>query len=279
MKTNNNSNNYFKVEQKNIIKILSKYDTENVIQKRFDFTRCYETNKNKNIFKTYKNMTTELNLKKGEGKFVVPVLADNKKFLITKGILVIRKDLKKEKEHLKMTTFHELIHAASTAQEILDKKTLSVRIGIYETIYKNNKVLEANDVFEDIDILNEAMTELVSKYIYDQIYGDYKIVDYKYQSGYSRAYFVLAYLLLNYFEKNPKDLFEVYFNGDLDLLDKILQSECQYNLSYLISDVNFAHFSYDNPIKNAEYREFIKNVNRQNPIKNKSVEKQYLLTL
>ena len=269
-----------------ILDFLSQYMNINKIEKNYKST-IYKLTPNKinYIPVKIKNSTnfegySKLKVKENTGVTTVPVSKKNKDILLTETICLVRDNAFTEKIQ-KGIIFHELMHVGSTSQNKVDNKII-VNSGLTKIIYQKRRITKGT---RDLCFLNEAMTELVAKFIYDSLYNDkYDIkvkIDDKYMGTiYYRQYFLLAYLLLNYFEDNPEDLFEIYFNNNLNLLEYVLRKTWNITLKELKKGINTlkkSSFSYFENQRNILYRDWIDKINIIKPIKNKNVRYQFNL--
>lgn len=262
-----------------IINYLSLYIDTTEIEKNFKNTKYILTNAEKNKIRIYKGEYLDINVQKDAGITVVPVLADNSGFKLINPICYVR-NMPFDPEGVKTTMFHELMHVASHKQELLSRYKLLYKTGLYSKIYDANT--ENLDGPEKYEYLNECMTELVSKIIYDKLYNkNYEIVSFdgkEYKASiYERGYFLLAFLLLNYFEKHLDVLFEIYFNNNVKLFQRVLKREFGITLDTLNKKLVEFNEKREDIYVDMEYRKIIKDLNKQNPINNKNVLYQYQL--
>ena len=270
--TNQNFYNYID----DILNFLEKYIDVTEIRKKYSETRYILTDKEQNMIDVYKNKFISTKVGLNEGVTTVPIYELNGSYKILNPICYVRNS-ENNQELILNVMFHELMHVASIKQTLENKETLVYDTGINKRIFRINGKYE-----EKYDNLNEAMTELVAKVIYENIYGKpYYIVvkkdENRFSSFYEKSYFLLAFLLLNYFEDHLSELFEIYFNNNIELLEKILNENTNMNLEKLDKIVNKLQKNFISPIINSKYRKTIDILNKENPIKNQEVLKEYML--
>lgn len=126
----------------------------------------------------------------------------------------------KNLEFTKETIFHELMHIASTK---LEEENYEIDTGIMTA---NEVILSINkDYEEELTLLNESLTELISAIIYQEIYNkEYKYISEQYLKGYT---FLNE---LEYLKNNPNILFEIYFKNNPNLFKVVLEEKC--NIKY-----------------------------------------------
>ena len=179
--------------------------------------------------------------------------------------------------------FHELMHLGSLKQEQLGEGNLKISTGLVKTNFINSdNLIEEEQEIPDMEYLNEAMTEFIAKFIYDRSYYDeYNIVSKNFLiykiSAYEKGYFLIAFLLYNYFEKNPKELFEIYFNNDVELFRKVLNKTWGITLEELRDTINYLQKRIYNIFVNYKFKKCIKKINNKNPIENLNILYQYNL--
>ena len=275
------TNGYFNVMIKDILNFLSDYMDIKEIEEKYKRTKYSLVNKTVNKIEIYKDEFLNVKIPKYAGVTNISYLADEYSFVIVNPICLVRDNLEDQIE-LRNTMFHELIHVGSISQTLIDKDTLNVKIGLMDTIYKNSKKIVAKEKIKDMTFLNESMTELVAKFIYDKIYEEkYKIRSDKddkvSDSVYARGYFLLAYLLLNYFEEHPKELFEIYFNNNLNLLEDILLKTWGLNLESLKGNINYVQKGRYKLKAHKDFLNIIYKIDQKNPIRNEDVRYQFNL--
>lgn len=262
-----------------ILNFLSRYIDITNVAKNYENAKYILTDNEKNKIKIDSNISVDIEVKKDSGLTTVPIVLRTLGFELVNPTCYVRK--MENIDEMKETMFHELMHVGSIYQRILSKEKILYSTGLYNKIYNKTKNGLAGP--EHYLYLNEAMTELTAKFIYDRLYEDkYSIVRLKkncYKNSiYEKGYFVLAFMLLNYFEDNPKDLFEIYFNNNIKLLDKILRKECKMTLRSLNKKIVKFQENYNNTDIEIEieYRKMINQLYKENPLRNENVICQYL---
>ena len=259
-----------------IIKYLSKYINTKNIERKFYEAEYILTDKYNNDIIVGEKIYSKEKVEKYTGITKFPNIQNFFGFESSSPICLVR-NLPNDQEFLKNIMFHELMHVGSSEQEVISRKKLVFKAGLFKIIYNSNF---SNYVSNYYRYLNEAMTELTAKFIYDKIYDDnYKIVNFKDEECitgiYGKSYFLLAFLLLNYFEDHPDILFNIYFNNNIKLFEKVLKKNTKFNLEKLNEQIiSFQQNPYDLDDK---YRKIIKEINDKNPLKNKDVIYQYNL--
>ena len=256
---------------KDIIDYVSKYiDTSNA-EKNYKETKYFllkkslyiDENNNKNFIYPYTGVT---------------------KYNYLEGIKIkcLVRDLPNDQESLKNTIFHELMHVASFNYEKLENENILMKFGLDWNIIKN----DINKLERKYNYINEAMTEFTAKFIYDKLYDTkYKITKcvvnnkktISINSIYQRQYFLIAYLLYNYFEKHQEELFEIYFNNNLKLFKKVLKENTDFNLKSLN---RIMKIFYQNPYNfkiERGYKNIIRKLNEKNAMENIDIIRQFYL--
>ncbi len=186
------------------------------------------------------------------------------------------------KEKQKQIFFHELMHVLSIQRTKFFNNAI-LKCGITKTIAKYNKEKSFEYLSNDLLLLNESLTEIVSKYLYDKLYDEEYIIveknnEKKIMSKYTRSYFYIVYLLLDYFEKNPDKLFEIYFNNNIKLFFKVLKEQTSVNkidLLNIIEEYAYCNNKSQEMINNFKFRKIIP----MQITNNEDVQKQYNLFL
>lgn len=270
-----NNNQLFYELITDIKRYLSEYMDITKIEKQYEETKYVLTKDELNKIKVDEDII-EIKIKQTAGATVTPINYTKKGYKMEKTVCFVRQE--QENSLLKNIIFHELMHVGSTNQELVRKTKLIFKTGIYSKLHKPILFKKS----ENFLYLNEAMTELVAKFIYDNLYDEkYKIIEIenkKYSgSVYERGYFLLAFLLLNYFEEHPKELFEIYFNNNIKLFEKVLKENTNFTLKKLNKYVNKIQENLNDFDLYCEYRELIAELEEKNPIRNSEVKKQFEL--
>ncbi len=265
---------FFKSEIEKILNYLSLYmDIKNIKEKYDNCNYVLADHENQNI--DICGIKQNIDLSNIEGLTVNPVYYLNDEFVTLNSTCFIN-TCRVKKEKMKQVMFHELMHIASTKQYVKDKKIYIIKSGIYykyNIMYDiSNKVISNRSLF-----LNEAMTELVAKVIYDDIFEKKYVIKEKvgdtiYKSGYIMPYTILAYLVLNYFETNKDILFEIYFNNNIKLFEKILNEKIGISLDVLNVKTNECQQPTKSVIE--QFNIYIEELRKNNIILNKDVKKQ-----
>ena len=256
----------------NVVAYLSNYiDVKDIIRK---YKECeYIVTEDKEQELKVGKITQKLDLKKDLGTVISPVYMENGKYkLINPKLYLVKSNI--TNQDISCVLFHELMHVASTKQLVKEGEKYYQYSGVQkEEVTMCDKKYNNKAIY-----LNEGLTELVSKVIYDDIYdADYPIIKYvntkMYKSSYNTIYFLLAFLLLNYFEENKEVLFDIYFNNNIELLRKTLKEQCNMELEKIIdiSEIVFKIMTIDNPL----YEKMINKLDKKNKLLNKKVIKQY----
>ena len=258
-----------------IMNFVKKYIDITEMQERYKNTSYLLTNKEINEYKITENNIIKVKVTKDSGVTVIPLAITNKGFAIVNPVCYVR-NIPEDQESVKNLMFHELIHVGSITQKIDDKNQLIRLSGINKMVFS----LDYKDLDLDYKYLNEAMTELIAKFIYDKLYDDtYKIVklteDMVISSGYAKNYFLLAFLLLNYFEDHPDVLFNIYFNNNIDLFEKVLEENTNFTLKKLNKLMNELQENPNGIWINLKYARIMKKIYSKNPIRNKEVIYEY----
>lgn len=257
-----------------ILDYLENYIDIANIYKNYKETEYILTSKNISYLNLENGDSYKLFLEEGSGKTILPMLLNEEKFYFGKQRCFV-KETSYGEERLKNIMFHELMHVGSRNNYTYGKYDICTKTGIYSIRLIKNKTNK------EYEYLNEALTEFVAKFIYDDLYSQkYKII-YEYSdkllcSAYEKGYFILAFLLYNYFKENPKDLFEIYFNNNEEFLDNILRKNTIYTLETLNNLIDLFQNKSNKEI-NDYYNDLIKNIYYNNPIKNIEIVKQYNL--
>ncbi len=259
-----------------IIDYLKNYMDVSLLEKKFNNCKCVITGKRINSV-LVGNVKKEV-IVNDNGGFTCMEFYKNKDRIVIRKPIVFVSARAYSKEKQKQVAFHELMHVLSTRTKVIEGKRYNLKSGIYEqnVIYDNTILSLDNDFY----YLNEAFTELVSKYIYDKIYcKKYKLKEKLgkciYKSAYEKGYFILAFNLLNFFEKNPAILFDIYFNNNIKLLKKVLKENKKCDLEVLNSRVNESKSNKQKVMQG--YKIYIDALNEIDPLNNKDVLRQYLL--
>lgn len=259
-----------------IIKFLSNYIDTEEIEKKYDEAEYILTDNYNNDIVIGRKVYSKEKIEEYTGVTTFPNIQNMLGFESSSAICLVR-NLPNDQEFLKNIMFHELMHVGSSEQQVISRKKLVFKAGLFKIIYNSNF---SNYVSNYFRYLNEAMTELTAKFIYDSIYDTkYKIINFKEKDCivgvYGKSYFLLAHLLLNYFEENPNILFDIYFNNNIELFENILKKNTNFNLESLNKQIiDFQKNPYE---LDDEYRKIIKNINDKNPLKNEDVIYQYNL--
>lgn len=271
------NNEIFDELRENIKGYLKNFLSESLIESKLN--NCKYVLSTKRMNKIYVgNETKTILLNDNSGYTSIEHFKDQyNKINIKKPILFVSaKATSKEKQ--KQIAFHEMMHVLSTRQKVINKQKYQLKSGIYEQniIYDKTILTFDNKLF----LLNEAITELVSKYIYDQIYiNKYKIKEkvgrYIYKSAYEKEYFILVFNLLNYFEKNPNILFDIYFNNNVKLLNKVLKQVQGTNLDIINSRVRDT--MKKDPKTQNRYYMYLDSLQSKENLNNKDVLRQFSL--
>lgn len=258
----------------NILKYLSNYIDITEITKRYN--SCDYVFLEEDVYKVkIGSEIKEVDFKNKIGSSLSVIYSDKGKLKASKTACVIKKD--NVPKNINNIIFHELMHIGSTETLIINNNKLIKHSGIQTVEYEN--IIKTVKIDNNASFLNEALTELVAKVIYDELYEDkYTIVEKinnkLYKSKYKLPYFLLSFSLLNYFEKNKKDLFEIYFNNNIELLKEILKRLTNLELDDLINAVN----SLENiSIIPDLFKKIINKFDKINPLINEDVRKQYNL--
>lgn len=267
----------FLIFSTDITNFLSQYIDISKIAKNYLSTNCILTNYKLNKIRIAPNDFLEVIVDKDCGVTTVPIVFNRFGFKLANPICYVR-NMPNDPDGLKNTMFHELMHVGSISQTLISKTKLLYNTGLYSKVYNSNKNFEE----EKYEFLNEAMTELTAKFIYDKLYDKkYEIItisgqEYK-NSIYAKEYFLLSFLLLNYFEEHPNVLFDIYFNNKINLFKKVVADNTCMNFEQLNYKINELHNNPDNFIIDYEYKKTIRKLNRKNPLRNKDVLRQYNL--
>ena len=271
------TNQQFKEFIKYILYYLSEYIDITKIVQRYLNTKYVLTDNEYNQFKYSEEEYVEVIVKRNSGITVTPLSKDTGNIKIINPICIVRNDAEHQKK-LREIMFHELMHVGSTKQELLDNEKLVFKTGLFIQNFKNGEAISDGKY----NYLNEAMTELVAKFIYDKFndkkYNIVSIIDGYYKtSGYEKGYFLLASLFLNYFEDNPKVLYDIYFNNNMKLLKKLFKELTPFNLEE-INDLikRSAENPYDAKLNNS-INVLIDEIIDKRPIRNQDVLRQYRL--
>lgn len=263
-----------------ILYYLSQYVDISKISKNYDNTQYILTDSEENTIRVDKNKYDKVKVKEDSGVTITPVIYKLKGYKVANQICFVR-NLADTAEDIKQTMFHELMHAGASKKEIVNKKNVVYKTGIYTKNYRFT-LLNPYESTSKYQYLNEAMTELVAKFIYDKFndkkYNIVSIIDGYYKtSGYEKGYFLLASLFLNYFEDNPKVLYDIYFNNNMKLLKKLFKELTPFNLEE-INDLikRSAENPYDAKLNNS-INVLIDEIIDKRPIRNQDVLRQYRL--
>lgn len=178
-----------------------------------------------------------------------------------------------EKYTLKGLMFKQLVKAAATDVDYISEEEIYVKTGIEE--FKKNITREQFSI--GLKKINDALTLLVTKFIYDETHSEKMWLLYNIEESlddmlaieYGNEYFLLAFLLLNYFEENPKELLEIYFNNNAALFEKILKEKFYINFELLTYYLGRA--TVENNEMTIFCYEKIKELNNIEPINNMDV--------
>ena len=263
-----------------ILYYLSQYVDISKISKNYDNTQYILTDSEENTIRVDKNKYDKVKVKEDSGVTITPVIYKLKGYKVANQICFVR-NLADTAEDIKQTMFHELMHAGASKKEIVNKKNVVYKTGIYTKNYRFT-LLNPYESTSKYQYLNEAMTELVAKFIYDKVNDTkYNIVrksDRGYRvSIYNKGYFLLAFLFLNYFEEHPEVLFDIYFNNNIELFKTILAKKSNLTIDELDDIITKSIQNPDDEELNVKIDLLISQLYRKEPIKNKNVMEQYLL--
>lgn len=183
-------------------------------------------------------------------------------------------DNSKNNKFLKDTIYHELVHVISTSQYQIKNSGKLYCLGLFKT-----QETEYENVQNSYYYLNECLTELIAKYIFDKANKDnYNIVyNHGVESKYARGYFLLAYLLLNRLERNPRELITAYLLNDTESFFSILYDETGLTEKELLKLLDIAQKSLKDFKYEVVFKYQIKKLNRKNKLQNQDVVRQYKL--
>lgn len=263
--------------QKQIIEVLSKYlddcDIDKIKERLLNNTDYYYLTGEKKVITLSTGQKKTIRLSKGSGKTNI---YGSLKEEIVRPVCAVRVDYD-DYELTADTIIHELIHVASISQKLLPLNKKEHKLGFITSTEEVSDEENAEN-FNRYDFLNECMTEMIAKFINDNSYEDkYFVIKEDYELEYSRGYFMLAHILLNSFEEDPKEILQSYFNNDVEAFGKILEERTDYNLDELLSLLKIAKDSRYNHEMKKKYKSIIESINSINPLKNEEVIRQYKL--
>lgn len=117
--------------------------------------------------------------------------------------------------------FHELMHIASKR---FNRKKYEMEVFCGISIVKNNK--------RKYVLINEALTEIVAKKIFDKIYDEkYNLFELE-----EKPYLNATLTMYNFINDLPdKEVFDIYFNNKVDKLEQIVKNKARIDLDTLDS--------------------------------------------
>ena len=135
------------------------------------------------------------------------------------------------KEETRQVMFHEMMHAASKLI-VKEKNNYKFSCGLtfakYETLFYN--------------FLNEGLTDIVAKRLYDKIYNrPYNVFDIEKNISYINT----TLIMYNFTENlTDKELFDIYFNNKIDVFEQIVGNKAGIDLATLEHLIQNYKFEY-----------------------------------
>ena len=251
--------------KKDILNYLSNYIDIKEISKRYNEAVYISVEKRVSEIKFENIHEFKIELENGAGNTFTTLPIEKDKFIILPTICIVRNADKN-------VLFHELMHVGSISQVKNNNGDVIYKSGINKRIHR----IEKEDIYNFYPYLNEVLTECVAKMIYDDIYEDkYSIVKIENEmiitNSYQRGYFLFSYLLLNYFEEHKKELFDIYFNNNVLLLEKIIEENTEYNIKTLDDKMKKLQEKENSLFIELNYKFLLRKLNKKNKLRNKDV--------